>query len=71
LRISIRTEKSQEVLVVVYDELGRQSYSKVVFTDDNSENTFAIDPSAKLKPGIYMVTGISEKNTFVKRLIVK
>lgn len=71
INISITTEKTQEVLVVVYDELGRESYSKIIFTGENAENTFAIDPSGKLKPGIYMITATSEKNTYIKRLIVK
>jgi hypothetical protein len=71
INISINTDKAQEVLVVVYDELGRESYSKVVFTGEDADNTFAIDPSGKLKPGMYMITATSEKNKFIKRLIVK
>jgi hypothetical protein len=71
LNITVNTAKEQEVLVVVYDELGRESYSKVIYTGENIENTFAIDPSGKLKPGMYMVKATSEKNTFIRRLIVK
>jgi hypothetical protein len=71
VNISISTSKAQKVLVVVYDELGRESYSKVIFTGDSSESIFAIDPSGKLKPGIYMIAASSEKTTLMKRLIVK
>lgn len=72
VNVSIRTNETKEVLVVVYDELGRESYSKVIFTGgDSSESSFVIDPSGKLKPGIYMVTATSEKKSFTKRLIVR
>lgn len=71
INMSIKTEEIGKVLVVVYDELGRECYSKLIITDDNSLNTFTIDPQDKLQPGMYMVNMRYGTNIIIKRLIVK
>jgi hypothetical protein len=67
----MKTEKNKEILVVVYDAIGKEHYSTVVITNDDSDTLFAIDPMNKLAPGIYMVIATSENKAFSKRLIVK
>ncbi|MCE3277984.1 MAG: hypothetical protein K0S44_175 [Bacteroidetes bacterium] len=71
VNMSFESAASEEILVVVYDQLGREHYSKIIVTEENSNNVFAIDPKGNLLPGIYMVTATSGKETFSKRLIVK
>lgn len=71
INITLESSVAEEILVVVYDQLGREHYSKIIITEENSANVFAIDPKGNLLPGIYMVTATSGKETFTKRLIVK
>ncbi|MCW3084548.1 MAG: hypothetical protein JWP12_1914 [Bacteroidetes bacterium] len=71
IQLAINTSKGEEILVVVYDATGRESYSKVIITDDNSDNVFAMDPSGKLKPGIYFITATSKQAIYSKRMIVQ
>jgi hypothetical protein len=60
----------EEVLVVVYDASGRESYSKVIVTG-GAETVYAIDPSGKLAPGLYLITAGSEDKFVSKKLIIK
>ncbi|MGZ4054838.1 MAG: T9SS type A sorting domain-containing protein [Bacteroidia bacterium] len=71
LNVSFNTEKNEEVLVVVYDAAGRETYSKIIVSIDDGNNVFAIDPSGKLAPGIYFITATSQQNIYNKKLIVK
>lgn len=71
IRISMKVEKVEEVLIVVYDMLGKEYYSKVILINQGDENVFGIDPSGKLSPGIYMITATAKKEIFSKRIIVK
>ncbi|HLC82360.1 MAG TPA: T9SS type A sorting domain-containing protein [Bacteroidia bacterium] len=61
----------EEILVAVYDLMGKESYSKIVITGDAGENVYAMDPSNILAPGIYIVTATSKQSIFSKKLIVK
>lgn len=54
----------------MYDMLGKELYSKVIITSDSHEDVYAIEPSQKLKPGVYLVTATSNNETYKKRLIV-
>jgi hypothetical protein len=67
----MKTGKDKEVLVVVYDAVGRENFSTAIITNDDSETLFTINPMNKLAPGIYVVIATSENETFSKRLIVK
>lgn len=71
VRLAIDAAKDEEILVVVYDATGRESYSKVIVTDDKSGNIYAIDPSGKLQPGIYFITATSRQSICSRKMIVK
>jgi hypothetical protein len=71
VNIAITASQGQEVLVVVYDVTGKESYSKVIVTQASGENIYAIDPSGKLAAGIYMVTASSNQSIYSKKMIVK
>lgn len=59
----------QEVLITVFDFIGRTLYSKVLLQEKEGVLT-AIDPNDKLAPGVYFVTGSSNNEIFQKRLVV-
>lgn len=71
IKISIKEEELVEVLVVVYDVNGRESFSKVIITEQKGNNIYAIDNSSHLSPGIYIITATSQQKMFSKRLIVQ
>ncbi len=59
-----------EILVIVYDMLGRESYSKVVMNAGPGPLT-AIDPYHNLKPGMYIVVGSSRNELFNQKLVIR
>ena len=69
--LAVNSDKGKEVLVVVYDVSGRETYSKVMVTEQKGKNIFALDPSGKLEAGIYMITATSDDSFQSKKLIVK
>ena len=71
INIAITADKGQEVLVVVYDISGKESYSKVILTEGSGENIYAVDPTNKLAPGIYMITASSNQSIYHKKMVVK
>ena len=71
IKLKINAEQGEEILVVVFDAMGREAFSKIVVTERKGENVTALDPSGKLEPGIYFVTGTSDKNVDSKKLIIK
>lgn len=71
INLDLTAAKGDQVLVVVYDAIGKESYSKVIVTEDNGKQVYAIDPSQKLTPGIYLITGTNNQELFSKKLIVK
>lgn len=64
-------DSEKEVLVVVIDMLGREMYSKVVFTDYSGSVVTAIDPYERLPKGTYMIIGSSNDMVYSKKLIIK
>ncbi len=64
-------KNNAEVLVVVYDILGNEIYSKVIVESINGNDVYAIDPSQKLNPGVYLITATSSNKIYNKKLIVK
>lgn len=62
--------QTEEVLVVVYDMLGKELYSKVLITNDDGSDVYAIDPNEKLPKGVYIITATSNDKIYNKRLIV-
>ncbi|MFT7080820.1 MAG: hypothetical protein ACJAZC_002372 [Cryomorphaceae bacterium] len=63
-------ENNYVLLVVVYDIHGKELYSKVIFTNDSHQYVYAIEPSQKLKPGVYLVVATSNNGTYKNILIV-
>ncbi len=58
-------------LVIVYDIMGKESYSKVIIMENAGESVYVLDPSGKLEPGAYMIIATSMKKICCKKLIVK
>lgn len=71
VKVLMHASEQEEVLVVVYDALGRENFSKVLVMEENTDNVIAIDPDGALKPGVYMITATSQKSNFSKKLIIK
>jgi Secretion system C-terminal sorting domain len=69
--LMVNANKGEEVLVVVYDATGKETYSKVIITNDSGENIYAIDPSNKLAAGMYLIIATSKQSMFSKKMIVK
>lgn len=69
--ISIEEREQKEILVVVYDVTGKESYSKVIVTEINGNNVYAIDNSNQLSTGVYIITATSDQKIYSKRLVVK
>ncbi len=61
----------KEVLVVVYDVLGNELYSKVVITGSQGTGYSAIDPSHSLKAGIYTVTASANDKLYKQKIIIQ
>jgi hypothetical protein len=70
IRIDLGNVKEDEVLVIVYDMMGRQSYSKVIINPGPGPVT-AIDPYHQLTPGMYIVIGSSKDELFNEKLVIK
>ena len=60
----------EEVLVIVYDMMGRESYSKVILNRGPGPVT-AIDPYHNLPQGMYIVIGSSKDELFNEKLVIK
>lgn len=71
INISFNTIQGDEILVVVYDVNGKESYSKVIISQQDGENIYAIDPSSKLSSGMYLITATSQQKIYNKKLIIR
>jgi hypothetical protein len=70
IRIDLGEIEGDEVLVIVYDMMGRQSYSKVIINYGPGPVT-AIDPYHNLTPGMYIVIGSTKDELFNEKLVIK
>ena len=62
---------ASEVLVVLYDAMGREIYSKVILDGTGTQSgIFAIDPQQKLSPGIYFIQASSNDKLCKQKLVV-
>jgi hypothetical protein len=59
------------VLVVVYNILGEEMYSKITITDYSGNSISAIDLGNRLSAGTYLIKGTSLNQTYNKYLIIK
>ena len=66
----INKNNNEEVLMILYDALGKEIYSKIIITNKNSKDVHNIIPPQKLNPGIYLLTAISGNEIYTKRLMV-
>ncbi len=72
VKINMSNVKEREILVIVYDILGRQAYSKVLMNDGGEGGTYtAVDPSHNLAAGMYIVVGSTKDELFNKKLIIR
>ena len=62
---------NEEVLVVVYDVSGKESFSKVLITNENESSVFVIDSTKALSSGVYIITATSNQEIYRKKLIVE
>lgn len=70
VRIDAPQLDAPEILVIVYDMLGRESYSKVILNAGPGPVT-AIDPYHNLPPGMYVVVGSSRNELFNQKLVIR
>jgi hypothetical protein len=70
VQINIPEINTPEILVIVYDMMGRESYSKVILNQGSGPIT-AIDPYHNLSPGMYIVVGSSNDELFNEKLVIK
>jgi hypothetical protein len=69
--VSLQGFKTDNLLVVVYDMLGREIYSKVELME-NEGFLFTISSDGhRLSPGIYLITASANDKVFQQKLIVK
>ena len=61
----------KEILVIVYDILGNELYSKVIVSGFIGDTVTAVDPGSNLKPGIYTVTGTNGNILYQQKLIIQ
>lgn len=70
VKIDIGDISTNEILVIVYDMLGKQSYSKVILNAGSGPIT-AIDPYQNLAPGMYIVVGSTKDELFNEKLVIR
>lgn len=71
INAQISAIKGQEILVVVNDFFGKETYSKIIIVEQSGEAVYAIDPSEKLSAGIYIITATSNNKIYTKKLVVR
>jgi hypothetical protein len=69
--VSLTAPENTQVLVVVFDAEGRETYSKVIITSSSGPNLIALDTENRLSPGLYIVSASSDNSIVKKKLIVK
>lgn len=70
ISLEVNAPLDQEILVVVKDISGNESYSKVVILQNQNDNVIVLDPSKKLSAGIYFITATSKQSIYNKKMIV-
>lgn len=67
-RISLKGFKHSNLLVVVYDMLGREMYSKIAI-EEKDGFLFSFDPA--LPPGVYLIIASANDVVYKQKLVVK
>jgi alpha-tubulin suppressor-like RCC1 family protein len=71
MRLSLTAPENEEILVVVYDIMGKEYFSKIIITQQSGENVLALDPGEKLASGVYYVTATTDNKVFRKKLVMQ
>jgi uncharacterized repeat protein (TIGR01451 family) len=66
---SLNTGK--EVLVVLYDLQGRETYSKIIITSGGNHPIASVDPSHSLSPGIYLIVATSDNRIYKQKIVIE
>jgi hypothetical protein len=64
-------EVEKEILVVVYNVLGEEMFSKIIITDYSGNSISAMDIENRLPAGTYLIRGTSLNQTYNKYLIIR
>ena len=64
-------KESSEIDVELVDAVGNRVFSKVPYRDEKGSFSFSIDTENNLKPGIYIVRGVSKNETYNQKVIIK
>ncbi|MFT4525702.1 MAG: hypothetical protein ACI85F_001857 [Bacteroidia bacterium] len=70
IEINVGQQSGEEVLVIVFDMLGRESYSKIVVQNQKGP-IMAIDPYNNLSAGMYIVIGSTDDELFNQKLVIR
>ncbi|MEP7168904.1 MAG: T9SS type A sorting domain-containing protein, partial [Bacteroidota bacterium] len=68
--VTIRGTANEKVTIKVYDNIGKQAYSKTSILEHSGESTIAVEPTHKLVRGIYTVMIIAGENLFNHKLVI-
>lgn len=69
--VSLQGFKAQDLLVVVYDMLGREIYSKVEVRENNGFLFTISSDGNKLSSGVYLIIASANDKVFRQKLIVR
>lgn len=64
-------EDNPEITVELIDAAGNRVYSHIPERDSKGSFTLSIDKSNNLKPGVYIVRGVSKSEQYNKKMIIK
>jgi hypothetical protein len=69
--VSLEGFKADNLLVIVYDMLGREIYSKVELAENGGFLFTLMSDGQKLPSGVYLITAAANDKVFHQKLIVK
>lgn len=58
-------------LVVLYDVLGKQCYSKIILTDSHGNIRVALESSILLTKGVYLIRATNDNKLFSKKIVIE
>lgn len=64
-------QEAPEIKVEMMDAAGNKVYSTVPYRDDKGGFSLSLDTENNLKPGVYIVTGLSKNEKYSNKLLVK
>ncbi|MCC6691055.1 MAG: T9SS type A sorting domain-containing protein [Bacteroidia bacterium] len=70
-RLIFSSKETKNILVLVYDDNGREVYSKISVLQKGDGQVIAIDPSKTLSPGVYFISASSDNSLYRQKLIIK